>query len=69
VVLTADTRLIGMPTQTMDGIMVKCLLNPLLLVNGRIKLDNASIQLAAQSPAYRCDRNWQASRWAFRAAG
>lgn len=46
VVLTAATGLIGMPQQTPDGIMVRCLLNPLLKVNGRIKLDNGSIQQA-----------------------
>lgn len=52
VVLTSDTGMIGLPTQTPDGIMVRCLLNPLLQAGGRIKLDNESIQRAARNPAY-----------------
>ena len=44
VVLTSATGLIGLPQQTMDGIMVRCLLNPLLRVNGLLKIDNASVQ-------------------------
>ena len=46
VVLTSETGLIGLPQQTQDGILVRCLLNPLLRVNNRIKLDNGSIQEA-----------------------
>lgn len=44
VVLTAATGLIGTPEQTNEGIKVRCLINPRLRINGRIKLDNASIQ-------------------------
>ena len=43
VVLTAATGLIGLPQQTMDGIMVRCLLNPLLKVGGRVEIKNSSI--------------------------
>jgi hypothetical protein len=46
VVLTADTGMVGLPVQTVDGIMVRCLLNPLLKPGGRVRLNNASIQLA-----------------------
>lgn len=46
VVLTASTGLIESPEQSNDGIKVKCLLNPKLRVNGRIKIDNESIQEA-----------------------
>jgi hypothetical protein len=53
VVLTADTGMIGMPVQTVDGIMVRCLLNPLLRPNGRVQLNNASIQQARLSPDYK----------------
>lgn len=51
-VLTADTGLIGMPTQTIDGIIVRCLLNGQITVGALIKLDNASIQLAKYNPDY-----------------
>jgi len=44
VVLTAATGLIGMPEQSINGINVRCLINPRLKVGGRIKLDNESIQ-------------------------
>ena len=43
VVLTAATGLIGLPQQTMDGIMVRCLLNPLLKIGGRVEIKNSSI--------------------------
>ena len=46
VVLMHETGLIGAPEQTNDGIKVKCLLNPKLRVNGRVKIDNASVQEA-----------------------
>jgi len=41
--INADTGMIGAPEITMRGITVKCLLNPLLQVNGKIKLDNENI--------------------------
>jgi hypothetical protein len=43
VVLTSETGLIGSPEQTNDGVKVKCLLNPKIRVNGRIKIDNSSV--------------------------
>jgi len=43
VVLTSKTGMIGTPQQTAEGIEVKCLLNPNILVNGRVKLDNKAI--------------------------
>ena len=43
VVLTGKTGMIGYPQQTDQGIVVRCLLNPKILVGGRIKIDNASI--------------------------
>jgi len=46
VVLTHETGLVGTPEQTNEGIKVRCLLNARLRVNGRIKLNNASIQQA-----------------------
>lgn len=42
--LTSNTGLIGRPHQTIDGIMVKCLINPRVKPGVQIKIDNASIQ-------------------------
>ena len=50
VVLTSETGLIGLPLQTQDGIMVRCLLNPLLKVLSRIQIANASVQRARIEP-------------------
>lgn len=44
VVLTAKTGMVGMPEQTQDGIRVKCLLNPMIKVGGRVQIDNKSVQ-------------------------
>lgn len=52
VVLTSDTGMIGVPTQTVDGILVKCLLNPNIIPGSRIQINNASIQQAALSVDY-----------------
>ena len=52
VVLTSDTGMIGVPTQTVDGIIVKCLLNPNILPGTRIQINNASIQQASLSVDY-----------------
>lgn len=43
VVLTSKTGMIGTPNQTNEGVNVKCLLNPLIKIGGRIQIDNASI--------------------------
>lgn len=51
-VITAKTGMIGLPQQTINGITVKCLLNPKIRYGGKIKLDNASIQAAQFSVAY-----------------
>ncbi len=47
VTLTHETGLVGTPEQTNDGLRVRCLLNPRLRVNGRIRLNNASVGQAA----------------------
>lgn len=47
--LTSETGLIGMPQQTIDGIMVKCLINPLIRPGRQVKINNVSIQEAAIS--------------------
>lgn len=43
VVLTSKTGMIGTPQQTNEGLNVKCLLNPLIKVGGRVQVDNDSI--------------------------
>lgn len=52
VVLTSQSGMIGMPTQTIDGIVVRCLLNPNIRPGRLIQIDNASIQQAAFSASY-----------------
>lgn len=47
--LTAATGLIGVPEQTQDGIKVRCLLNPRIVVGGRVQLDNKSINQTIQA--------------------
>lgn len=44
VLLTAATGMIGTPQQTTQGVNVKCLLNPFIRINGRIQLDNKTVQ-------------------------
>ena len=44
VLLTATTGMIGTPQQTSEGVNVKCLLNPYIRINGRIQLDNTTVQ-------------------------
>lgn len=45
VLITATTGMIGTPQQTTQGVNVKCLLNPFIKINGRIQLDNRTVQL------------------------
>ncbi|MBV8159142.1 MAG: hypothetical protein JO278_15890 [Dyella sp.] len=52
VVMTSATGMVGMPVQTVDGIIVKCLLNPNIRPGTRLKIDNASIQQAPLSTDY-----------------
>lgn len=47
--LTSDSGLVGLPQQTLDGIMVKCLINPQIKAGRQIRLNNRSIQEAAIS--------------------
>lgn len=46
VVLNSETGLIGMPVQTIEGVEARCLLNPQLKVDGKVKINEASIQKA-----------------------
>jgi len=49
-VLNSDTGLIGMPEQTMGGIIARCLLNPNIRINGQVKIDQKSVQQALRGP-------------------
>lgn len=50
-VLSALTGLVGLPEQTNDGLMLKSLLNPRLVVGGLVQVDNRSVnQLVQQNP-------------------
>lgn len=52
VVLNSDTGMIGMPSQTMGGIEVRCLINPEIKAGSKIQIDEASIQRAALTTNY-----------------
>lgn len=44
IVLNAATGMIGLPQQTMNGITVRCLINPSIKADTLLKIDNESIQ-------------------------
>ena len=44
IVMNSRTGMVGMPVQTMDGIEVRCLLNPEIKPGTRIQIDQSSIQ-------------------------
>lgn len=50
IVLNSRTGMIGMPVQTIGGIMVRCLLNPTIRPGSKVQIDQASIQQAQFSP-------------------
>lgn len=43
VVINSKTGLIGTPQQTNEGVNLKCLLNPLFRIAGRVQIDNAAV--------------------------
>lgn len=43
VVLTTKTGMVGQPQQTIEGIKIRALMNPLLKIHGRVKIDNKSV--------------------------
>ncbi len=43
VVLTSKTGMIGTPQQTIEGIMAKCLLNPMIKCHSRVQIDEKSV--------------------------
>lgn len=55
VVLDSRTGLVGFPSQTADGIIARCLLNPRIKPGVKLKIDNASIQDYKMAPTYTGD--------------
>jgi len=51
-IVNSQTGMIGLPVQTIGGIIVRMLLNPQIVPGSRIKLDQSSVQEAAFSPNY-----------------
>ncbi|WP_089177155.1 hypothetical protein [Bosea sp. AS-1] len=51
-VVNSQTGMIGLPVQTIGGIIVRMLLNPQIVPGTKIKLDQGSVQEAAFSPNY-----------------
>ncbi len=43
IMLTPTSGMVGTPYQTTDGVNVKCLLNPLINIGGRVYIDNSTI--------------------------
>ncbi|MBB4017389.1 hypothetical protein GGR16_002418 [Chelatococcus caeni] len=52
IVLNSRTGMIGLPVQTIDGILVRCLLNPQIVPGKRVKIDQASVQEARFNPSF-----------------
>lgn len=51
-VINADTGMVGLPEQTLQGVVVRCLLNPTIYPGSRIQLNNSSVQQATLSADY-----------------
>lgn len=52
VVLNSATGLIGLPEQTLGGVMVRCLINPKIRVGGLVEVNQRSIQQIRLDPAF-----------------
>ena len=50
--LSASTGMIGIPEQTNEGLLVKCLINPRIVVGGLVRVNNRSVnQIIQASPS------------------
>lgn len=56
IVLNSTTGMIGRPVQTFDGIIARMLLNTRVKPNGKIKIDQGSIDQASFSTVYGTDK-------------
>jgi hypothetical protein len=52
VLINASTGMVGTPEQTTQGVNVKCLLNPYIKINGRVQLNNSTVQLIKVNLTY-----------------
>jgi len=52
IIVNSRTGMIGLPVQTLDGIEVRTLLNPMIQPGRRIRIDQGSIQDAPLAPGY-----------------
>lgn len=52
IVLNSQTGMIGLPEQTLQGVIVRCLLNYRIRPAQKIKINESSIQQAALNPSY-----------------
>jgi hypothetical protein len=50
IVLNSTTGLIGMPSQTIGGILARCLINPSIKVHSQVQINQADIQGAFAGP-------------------
>lgn len=57
VVLNSQTGMIGIPTQTNNGIQVRCLLNPKIEIGGLIQINQKDIQAGLVSPGFTAVNN------------
>lgn len=49
VVLNSQTGMVGLPEQTEEGIKIRCLLNPRIIVGTQVQIDQGSVQRASVS--------------------
>ena len=59
VIIDRSTGMIGLPQQTIQGIQVKCLLNPNIKLGAGILLDNNSIQIKQQAFGVSEEPKWE----------
>lgn len=52
VVVNSLTGMIGAPRQTLNGVELRVLINPLIRVGGLLQIDNASIQTLQMDPSF-----------------
>lgn len=52
VVLNSDTGMVGLPEQTLQGVIVRCLLNYRIRPGTKLQINESSIQRASLNPSY-----------------
>lgn len=49
--MNSETGMVGLPEQTLGGVIVRCLLNPRIYPGSKIRINESSIQRAALNPS------------------